>query len=347
VPDPIAYRALALQTRCDSVSAMSSPDEARAAMTATIARISDQVFASKQFLGPDVALVVLPEYFLTGFPMGDPTEVWMAKAALDTDGREYELLGAAAQRSRVYLAGNTYELDAHFPGLFFQTSFIINPSGDVIVRYRRLHSMFAATPYDVWDAYLDRYGLDGVFPVADTDIGRLACIASEEILIPELARCFAMRGAEVFCHSTSEVASTRQTPKDVAKLARAIENLAFVVSANSGGLFGTAIPAASTDGKSQIVNHLGQVLAEASTGESMTANAEIDIEAMRRYRRRPGMGNLLARNRFDLWAASYGGAAAHFHPANTIAREGAADRAQLLAAHTATIARLVDLGVIA
>jgi hypothetical protein len=65
---------------------------------------------------------------------------------------------------KLFLAGNAYELDRHFPGLYFQTSFVIAPSGDVVLRYRRLNSMFAPTPHDVWSKYLDIYGLDGVFP---------------------------------------------------------------------------------------------------------------------------------------------------------------------------------------
>jgi predicted amidohydrolase len=56
----------------------------------------------------------------------------------------------------------------------------------------------------------------------------LACIASEEILYPEIARCLAMRGAEIFLHSTSEVGSPLLTQKNVAKLARAIEHMWFL-----------------------------------------------------------------------------------------------------------------------
>ena len=102
--------------------------------------------------------------------------------------------------------------------------------------------MFAPTPHDVWDQYLDIYGLEAVFPVAETEIGRLACIASEEILYPEIARCLMMRGAEVFLHSSSEAGSVQLTHKDIAKRARAIENMSYVVSANSAGISGICCP---------------------------------------------------------------------------------------------------------
>jgi len=278
-------------------------------MLGAIDRLRRQLAASVGFIGPDCRLVVLPEYTLTGHPVGEPVEVWRDRAAIDPEGPEYEGLAAIARDLNVFLAGNAYETDKHFPELYFQSSFVIDPGGEVVLRYRRLNSLLTPTPHDVWDRYLDRYGLDGVFPVARTEIGALACIASEEILFPELARCLAARGAEVFLHPSSEVGSPQTTHKDIAKRARAIENLCYVISANSGGIEGSPIPAASTDGGSQIVDFEGRVLVEAGPGESMVANAEVDLAALRRARRRPGMANLRARNRFGLYAQSYAAAA--------------------------------------
>ncbi len=291
----IAYRALALQVACHAVHGAATVDEARGVIAANIARIATQVRAAKSFIGADVRLVVLPEYFATGFPLSEPLPVWAAKAAFAMDGPEYQALARIAQDQAVYLAGNAYELDPCFPGLYFQTCFIIDDGGQIVLRYRRLVSLFAPSPYDVWDAYVDRHGLDGVFPVASTPLGRLAAIASEEILYPEIARALALRGAEVFVHPTSEVGSPDLTPKDIAKRARAIENMAYVVSANSGGMHGVPFPQASTDGMSKIIDDQGRVLAVAGFGESMVAHAELDITALRRRRVRPGMGHLLSR----------------------------------------------------
>ncbi len=338
-----AYRALAMQVECRAVNAARDRAEARAQMADSIARIGRQIAASIAFIGFDTKLVVLPEYFLTGFPLGESIAAWADKAALEIDGPEYEALGRIAQDRKIFLSGNAYELDKHFPGLYFQTSFVINPAGEVCLRYRRLNSMFAPTPHDVWDKYLEIYGLDGVFPVAKTEIGNLAAIASEEILYPEIARCLVMRGAEVFLHSTSEPQSRNLSNKDIAKRARAIENLAYVVSANSAGITGTDIPAGATDGGSQIIDYTGHLLAEAGPGENMAAYAEIDLEALRRYRRRPGMFNILSRQRFELYAASY--SQHSFYPANTLLNT-AAERAHFLNTQKETIARLSNEQII-
>ena len=299
------YRALALQTRCDAINTCTDRAAARAQMLASIARIGREVAASKAFVGGDLRLVVLPEYVITGYPLGESVAEWADKAALVLDGPEYAAFARIAQGNDLYLAGNAYEIDAHFPGLYFQTSFVIDPSGHVALRYRRLNSMFAPTPHDVWSRYLDIYGLEAVFPVARTPIGNLAAIASEEILYPEIARCLAMRGAEIFVHSSAEIGSPRATHKFIAKAARAIENMAYVISANTGGMTGQALPMAATDGDSAIIDHQGQVLAQSGHGPTMTAFAAIDLNALRHERRRPGMNNYLARQRFELFAETY------------------------------------------
>lgn len=345
---PAPYIALALQTTCFAVN--SAPDAAvsRPRMAASIARIADQIGASKRFIGSDVRLVVLPEYFLTGFPMGEAAADWAEKAALEIDGPEYQALGDVARAADVFLAGNAYERDPHFPGLYFQTSFLIEPSGRLVLRYRRLVSLFAPSPYDVWDRYVSIYGLDGVFPVADTELGRVAAIASEEILYPDIARALTLRGAEVLLHSSSEIATPIPSPKNIAKQARAIENLAYVVSANSAGIEGIAVPKASTDGSSKIIDYRGLVLAEAGDGESMAAYAEIDIAGLRRYRRRPGMGNILSRQPLGLWRDALEGQ--DVQARNTLTGAGGEtltpDRSFYADRQRQAIARLADKGII-
>lgn len=337
------YIALALQTTCFAINAIREIRQARKKMVENIGRIAAQVSASKAFIGPDCRLIVLPEYFMTGFPMGDPIPLWIEKACLQIAGPEYEALGKVAQSNDIFLAGNAYEVDPGFPELYFQTCFVIDPAGDVILRYRRLNSMFAPTPHDVWDDYLDKYGLEAVFPVARTEIGNLAAIASEEILYPEIARCLAMRGAEVFLHPTSQSNEVARAPKDMVSKARAVENLAYIVSANSAGIEGTPLPAASADGGSKIVDYKGIVLAQSGPGETMTAHAELNLAALRKYRRRPGMENLLARQRFELYAESY--RRHRFYPANTM-KSAVPDRKQFLRNQLDTIERLSKEGII-
>jgi deaminated glutathione amidase len=312
------YKALALQVACQAINSCTTKEAASEKMFATIETIGKQIKASKAFIGQDLKLVVLPEYFLTGFPMGETMEQWKDKACIAMNGKEYDALKKIAVETQIFLSGNVYELDNNFPDLYFQTSFIIDTNRELVLRYRRLNSMFAPTPHDVLDKYIEVYGKESLFPVAKTEIGNLACIASEEILYPEIARCLAMNGAEIFLHSSSEVGSPMPTQKNIAKLARAIENMAYVVSSNSAGITGYAVPENSTDGHSQIVNYEGLKLCEAANGESMVANATLLIDALRHHRNRPGMSNFLSRQRFELFAETY---SKTVYPANTLANK--------------------------
>ncbi|WFL76360.1 nitrilase-related carbon-nitrogen hydrolase [Altererythrobacter arenosus] len=347
------YAAVAMQLTARSLEQLADTAAARAAMLEHIAELELQIRTSaifiEQYGGKPVKLAVLPEYLFTSYPGRISIADFAARVGWDADGPEYEALGGLAQRLGMFIAGNAYERDAAFPDFYFQTSFIVAPSGDTVLRYRRLLSMFAPSPHDVWNAYLDKYGLDGVFPVARTEIGNLAAIASEEILYPEIARVLAMRGAEVFCHSSSEIGSPLATNKDVAKQARAFENMAYVVSANTAGISGTAMPLASADGNSQIVDYKGKVVAQSMSGETFTAFATLDLEALRAARRTPAMTNYLARQRPGLFAEAYAASAEAFHRANGMMENGTAqvpDRDYFKRAQELVIARLDAAGLI-
>ena len=341
---PLRYKAIALQVTCPAVNPLNTRAEVQSSMLKTLDRLHEQIRASKAFIGPDTRLVVLPEYFLSSFPTRESLSEWRDKACLQMDGPIYQRIGEVAKANDVYLSGNAYELDPHFPALYFQTSFIVDPKGEVILRYRRLNSMFAPTPHDVWDKYLEVYGYEHLFPVVNTSIGKLACIASEEILYPEIARCLMMRGAEIFCHSSSEIGSPQLTQKNVAKLARATENMAYVVSANSAGIANIGVPFSSTDGGSKVVNYEGLIMAEADTGESIVANATIDLGALRAHRRRVSMSNFIARQRFELYAKSYQGHS--FYPSNVIQQNPGFQKKDFVGIQAKTIKKLVSEGKI-
>jgi predicted amidohydrolase len=341
---------LALQITTRSVGLLPDAMAARAALLENVRRVGTAIEASIRFIaqydGAAVRMVVLPEYSLTGSPTPGSFAAWRAKAALAMGGPEQEALGRIAQSLAIHLAANAYEADPHFPELYFQTSFLVGPSGDVILRYRRLISLYSPTPYDVLARYLEVYGEEALFPVVATPIGRIAAIASEEILYPEIARCHAMRGAEIFVHSTSEMGSARATAKDVAKRARAAENLAYVVSANAAAVPGTGLPAHSTTGMSKIVDWEGRVLAEAAPGgDSMVANATLDLDALRRRRRQTGLSNVLVRQPLQAYADCYRQASFH-EPGQLSGPDARPQTDTLRATQLRDIERLDRLGLI-
>ncbi len=104
-----SYRALALQVTCQAINQAQSRERAQEIICTAIARIGKQIAASIAFIGRDTKLIVLPEYFLTGFPMGESIADWATKACFEIAGAEYEALGKIAQQNSIYLAGNAYD----------------------------------------------------------------------------------------------------------------------------------------------------------------------------------------------------------------------------------------------
>ena len=178
-------------------------------------------------------------------------------------------------------------------------------------------------------------------------IGRLSAIASEEILYPEVARAHAIRGAEVFLHSTSEVASPNLTIKQIARRARALENMAYVVSANNAELRGISVPTDSTNGYSDIIDWNGNQMVVAAVGNSSVATASLDLAGLRAHRRRPSMANMLSRQALEMFAEPF--AKADLRRRNGLLQDGKLmipDRAYFQQRQADAIARMVERGIL-
>lgn len=242
-------------------------------------------------------IVLLPEFFLHGFQPGRSTDDWLG-ASLRIPGPETEALGAAAREAGCYVAGMVYEVMDEFPGRFWNTAIIIDPDGRVALKYHKLYAMTGKTrPGDVYDEYVQRMGgPEALFPVLDTPYGKLGCLICYDINFPEITRCLALRGAEVFLHIASETRSPYHLPDGgwtLAKRVRAYENMAYLASVNMGPVVDGEVPPDRHHGESQVLDFEGRVVNMAQTSGETLLTGQIDIDALRRRRQRPGM-NFLA-----------------------------------------------------
>jgi hypothetical protein len=119
--------------------------------------------------------------------------------------------------------------------------------------------------------------------------------------------------------------------------------MAYVISADSVDMKNISIPFASTSGHSKIVNYEDLKLYEAATGESIVANATINLDALRHERGRLGMSNFIARQRFELYVKSY--ADHSFYLANNLSKMNP-NRAHCIENQTLTTKKLKGKGVI-
>jgi predicted amidohydrolase len=258
-------------------------------------------------------LVVLPEFAMQGPPHGASIAQWIENACAAIPGPITGPLQELARRQAIFIAGNQFEIDPKWPGRFFNSCFLIDPKGEIVLRFRRINTAVWPSPHDFMDDYIAEEGFEGAFPVVDTELGRLAMLACGEIAVPEVSRVFMMRGAEVILHPTNEENSAAQ---EAAKVARAAENMVYVVSANVAHGIGFSRDGSVQGGRSHILDFRGRTLAyQADAGESIRVSAEIDIDALRAARADLGMANNLARARWDMYRPFY--AAAVGYPSNS------------------------------
>ena len=179
------------------------------------------------------------------------------------------------------------------------------PTAEVILRYRKHFGPVGYTfPADIHDRFVEIYGEKALFPVVDTEIGRLASIICFDVNFPELTRALTFNGAEVFVMPTGEPRGGYREGWEAAKRTRAYENLAYLATSNRANWIDSNLPVDESNGYSEIIDFNGKVMATAETGGECVIRAEIDIEALRR-RRANWRSNYLAQLPTDLFARVY------------------------------------------
>jgi predicted amidohydrolase len=262
-------------------------------------------------------LVVFPEFWLTG-PGGiggiQRKVEDFESMAISYPGPIFDQISEFAQKFGVYVAFQNFETDENFPHHVFNSAFLIDDSGDLVHRYRKIQDadvwgLFpSTTPGSVLDRYLEVYGAEGLFPVAKTPIGNLANMICFDTMHPEIARGLAKAGAEVILHSSSEVHGANARKRwDNGRLLRAFENTAIVLSAIDGGEYEKFDSDEMTffrRGHTRAVNFDGRLLGTCDGPGPVAWRVELDLAALRRARRNPA-ANIALWDDQSVYAAHY------------------------------------------
>jgi predicted amidohydrolase len=208
------------------------------------------------------------------------------KLAVPIPNEHTDRLTRKAREHDVYIqSGSMIEHDPEWPGVLFNTTCLVGPGG-ILYRYRKVNPWI---PYEVHASPHDLPAYDDpLFPVADTEIGRIGCAICYDWLFPEAIRQLAVNGAEVLVRVSAYMdpwgAAEPMNWWTTINRARAIENIAYVAAANQGASL-NRYPPYSWFGGSQIVDFEGRMLAEASPGPGeRIVVAPIDISALRHER---------------------------------------------------------------
>lgn len=188
---------------------------------------------------------------------------WTGNAMPLPSDVEHTYCKLAAKHKIWLIPGSLYEKTE--TGIY-NTSPVINPSGEVIARYRK---MFPFMPYEV--------GVESgtEFCVFDVpDVGRFGLSICYDMWLPETSRTLAAMGAEVIIHPTLTPSIDRDVELSIVR-ATAATNQCFVIDINGIGDGG--------NGRSILVSPTGDVLYQAGSNEELLP-IEIDIDRVRRSR---------------------------------------------------------------
>jgi predicted amidohydrolase len=256
---------------------------------------------------PSVRLVVFPEFWLTG-PGGiggiQRTVRDMEKMAISYPDEVFDAVGAFAQKYNVFVGFQNFEVHPKLPGRVFNAAFLIDDAGKLVHTYRKNQCADVwgflpdTTPGSILDKYLDTFGYEALFPVADTKIGRLANMICFDNMHPEVAFGLRMAGAEVILHSTSEPhGGEGRRAWDNARQLRAFENGCYMLSAIDGGEYKSVDSEVMTffrRGHSRLVNYDGTLQGTVDGPGPVVFRGHIDLAGLRRARANP-------RTNYALW----------------------------------------------
>ncbi len=219
-------------------------------------------------------LALLPENFAL---MGRDEKAKLAIMEMDGDGPIQSWLAAQAQRFGLWLIGGSIPLAAP-DGRCYAACLAFDPAGQRQARYDKIHL------FDVdlagGESYREsRTIAPGSTPVAvTTPWGQLGLSICYDLRFPELYRSYA--GAELLVVPSAFTQQTGAAHWECLLRVRAIENQAYVLAADQGGLHQNG---RQTFGGSMIIDPWGQVLARMDLGEGI-ALAQVDMEFLRRCR---------------------------------------------------------------
>jgi predicted amidohydrolase len=232
-----------------------------------------------------VRLAVFPE-FAHAAPVFPSVQELLDKIAVPIPNEHTDRIAKIAAANGIYVQmGSMIECDDRWPGVVFNTSCLVGPEG-ILYKYRKVNPWI---PYEVHASPHDLPGYDEpLFPVADTDIGRIGCAICYDWLFPEAIRQLAANGAEILARVSAYMDPWGATEPmnwwTLVNRCRAIENLAYVVAANQGATL-RHYPPYSWPGGSQVVDFDGRIVAEATPGPGeRIVVAPVDVSALRHER---------------------------------------------------------------
>lgn len=172
---------------------------------------------------------------------------------------------------------------------FANRSFLINPDGDIVTRYDKIH-MFDVEVGD-GQSYRESksYKSGKSLALADTPFGAIGLSICYDLRFPHLYRSLAQKGARILTCPAAFTKVTGEAHWHVLLRARAIETGCFVIAPAQAGKHEDG---RETFGHSLIISPWGEILAKGKADGEDIIMADIDLSQVDTARRRiPSLSN--------------------------------------------------------
>ncbi len=235
-------------------------------------------------------MYIFGEMILTGYPCKDE----LRDLAEPCDGPSVTSIQEIAQKKNCYIIFGMPLSDSTITGIFHNAAMLVHPDGHV----DKYEKWFLPTfgPFEEKLYYDEGEQL----PVFTTKFGRIGLLICYDIFFPELAKAYALQGADILvCISASP--SVSRLYFETLLPARAIENTTFVLYANIVGSQEDLV----FWGGSQAYDPLGKQLIKAPYFEESCVTATIDMDMLNIARaNRPVLRDIRPAIYQDLYAIS-------------------------------------------
>ncbi len=195
----------------------------------------------------------------------------------------------AASREGIWVALGSLAIDRG-DGRFANRAFVINPAGDVVCRYDKMHmfdvDLATGESWRESNAYAPG---DALGVVEDTPFGRLGLAICYDIRFPALFAALGARKCDVIAVPAAFTVPTGRDHWHLMQRARAVEGSAFVVSAAQAGHHEDG---RDTFGHSLAVDPWGKVLLDMGEGATGLGFVDLDLNRIAEVRAQlPSLAN--------------------------------------------------------
>lgn len=211
-----------------------------------------EMFEKAVSMGAEI--VALPEFFNVGCWLENKRPEEVVEPLI---GPTYQRMIEKAKELETWLVAGT--IPGRKGDKVYNAGIIVSPKGEIVDFSRAWY-------------YSGYYELEGKYPVADTEFGRIGAIICGDILLTEIPRMLKFRGAEIIFHPTLANELSLELFHIFAWV-RAIENCYFIVQINPIAYHQKV---GKLPGQSAIYSPFGEKIAEAPLEKEHILVAKLD-----------------------------------------------------------------------